>query len=195
MLSGEDLVVVQFTLLMVVHPLPPHRYICCVTVGTCDSGYVSNSARYYEGGCTGVNYAANSTMIASASTSDDFPSTIDGCVKQGECNLPFLEQIKHWTATGGGLTTETVPDDVMDRLLVGATESYADACRDASLHGGMAKVASWRGHGGPPRAPRAAPEGVRPPSALRRRGPASPIVQGGRGIGATPHQSHPFRCV
>ena len=32
-------------------------------------------------------------------------------------------------ATGGGLTTATVPDDVMDRLLVGATESYTGACR------------------------------------------------------------------
>ena len=31
--------------------------------------------------------------------------------------------------------------------------------------------------------------------ALGRRGPASQIPQGGRGIGATPYQSHRFRCV
>ena len=120
-----------------VGPIDSSGYICCVTVGTCDSGYVSNSGRYYEGGCIGVNYASNSSMTSSTSTSTDFPSTVEGCVKQGECNLPFLEQIKHWTATGGGLTTATVPDDVMDRLLVGATESYAHRPSPKSSHAPM----------------------------------------------------------
>jgi capsular polysaccharide biosynthesis protein len=104
-------------------------------VGTCDN-LVSASERYYEGGCTGVNYhkdhqAAN---ISSTSNSTNFPSTIEGCVKQGECNLPFLEQIKHWTGTGSQLTVAAVPDAVMDRLLVGATESSAGACRSSNLY-------------------------------------------------------------
>ena len=57
------------------------------------------------------------------------------------------------------------------------------------------KWPSWWGHGWPPRAPRAASEGPRPPSALGRRGRASRIPPRGRAIGATPHESRRSRCV
>ena len=53
----------------------------------------------------------------------------------------------------------------------------------------------WRGHSWPPRAPRAASEGFGLLSALGRSGAVSQIPQGGRGIRATPHQSHRSRRV
>lgn len=110
-------------------------YVCCVAVGTCDN-LVSAAERYYEGGCTGVNYHKDhqTANVSSTSNSTNYPSTIEGCVKQGECNLPFLEQIKHWTGTGSQLTVAAVPDAVMDRLLVGATENSVDACRSSNLY-------------------------------------------------------------
>ena len=54
----------------------------------------------------------------------------------------------------------------------------------------MVKVASWRGHGWPPRAHRAASEGLGLPSALVRRGSAPQIPPRGRVPGATPRQTH-----
>jgi len=57
------------------------------------------------------------------------------------------------------------------------------------------KWPSWRGHGGPPRAPRDASEGVGLPSALVRRGPPLQMPPRGRDPGATPRQTHRCRCV
>ena len=55
---------------------------------------------------------------------------------------------------------------------------------------------SWGGRIRPPRAPRAASEGVGWPSAFGRSGPASQIPLVSHGLGATPRESHPlFRCV
>ena len=113
------------------HHTKSSGYICCVAVGTCDSGYVSNSARYYVGGCRATNYANRTN--SSTSTSNFYPTQDEGCVKAGECNLPFLEQMMGWTATGGGLTTTRIPDASMDRLLNGSTTNQTDGCR--SIYG------------------------------------------------------------
>jgi hypothetical protein len=99
-------------------------YVCCVKRGTCDNLVSANTA-YYMGGCMGTNYAYNSSFISSTSSSDTAPSTVDGCVKQGECTMPYLEQIKDWTA-GGGLKADPVSDAVMTKLLTGANEPAGD---------------------------------------------------------------------
>lgn len=109
-------------------------YVCCVPVDTCDN-LVSASARYYEGGCMGTNYKYNASYISSTSTSTTFPSTTEGCTKQGECALPYLEHLKHWTSRGvQDLEHQQPSDAVMDRLLQNAVESYSDACRAADLY-------------------------------------------------------------
>ena len=74
-------------------------------------------------------------MLASTSTSITFPTSDEGCVKQGECALPHIEQIRHYTTRGsptleqGALSAAT-----MDRLLANAVEAYPDACRDPDLY-------------------------------------------------------------
>jgi hypothetical protein len=105
-------------------------FICCVTIGTCDN-LVSNTQRYYQGGCRGVNYRRDASQTASTSTSTDFPATDEGCVKQGECNVPFLEQDRGWTVRGAATLSMTeLPPSVYEAFLVGATESTPGACRD-----------------------------------------------------------------
>ena len=59
----------------------------------------------------------------------------------------------------------------------------------------MVRVLPWWRHSRPPRAPRAASEGFRLPSALVRRGPALQTPPRGRAPGATPRQTHQFRCA
>ena len=126
--------------------------ICCVKVGTCDGITLSGNARWYEGGCvpffqgnksdgTPYTYYVDSSwnVLANTSTSTNFPTSTEGCVKQGECALPYVEQIGHFTSRGspnlemGALSAET-----MDRLLANAIEAYPDACRDADLYPHMA---------------------------------------------------------
>lgn len=105
--------------------------VCCVAVGTCDTVYTSSYGKYYQGGCIGVNYKYGMDAVASTSSNTSaFPSTVEGCVKQGECNLPFLEQVYGGTATGGGLSHVLPEPEVIDRLLVGLTETYTGACKD-----------------------------------------------------------------
>lgn len=106
-------------------------YICCVGVGTCDN-LVSNSDRYYLGGCAGINY--KSTEAHSDSTSTEFPSTRAGCAKQGECNLHFLEQVKGWTATNSSLEVAPVPWYAEAAMLEGATENVEGACPGVPLN-------------------------------------------------------------
>jgi hypothetical protein len=114
-----------------------------VSVGTCDSGYVSNSARYYDGGCIGLNYRSllsdgsfNLSKIsaeasaAGMTTPAQYPAVTAGCVKQGECNVPFIEQMRKWSSTGSHLNQTQVPNVAMDRLLGGVIETYPGACRD-----------------------------------------------------------------
>jgi hypothetical protein len=108
---------------------------CCVAIGTCDSGYISGYRKYYEGGCIGVQYS--NRAIASTSIHQNynislghFPATEEGCAKQGECNVPYMEQVySGYTRAGGALTTAVIADAVMGRLLVGLTEAYQGACR------------------------------------------------------------------
>ena len=57
------------------------------------------------------------------------------------------------------------------------------------------KWPSLWGRSWPPQDPQAASEGLRPPSALGRRGPAPPIPQPACGLGATPCPSRHFRCA
>ena len=130
-----------------VGPTSNLAWICCVKIGTCTGMTISGSARYYEGGCKpafgkGLHkheammyYASRTTStIANTSTSTDYPTSTEGCVKQGECALPYLEHIRHWTAVGGGMEMATPSDETIDRLLYGAVEAYPDACRAADLY-------------------------------------------------------------
>ena len=133
-----------------VGPTSKMAWICCVKIGTCTGITVSASARYYEGGCRphfggGIiqtpantyyanNGRANWNVRANSSTSTTFPTSTEGCVKQGECVLPYMEHIKHWTAVGGSMETATPSDETIDRLLYGAVEAYPDACRAADLY-------------------------------------------------------------
>lgn len=110
------------------HPGYP-GYVCCVTKGTCDDR-VSNTQKYYEGGCRGVNYARNSSNIVAAAVGQENPATDEGCVKQGECSIPYAEQIMTWTATGSAMSHATPSDATMGRLLAGATEAHTNACRE-----------------------------------------------------------------
>ena len=130
-----------------VGPTSNLAHICCVKIGTCTGITVSASARYYEGGCRphyggGITQTPANTFYgtkdwnvrANSSTSTTFPTSTEGCVKQGECVLPYMEHIKHWTAVGGGMEMATPSDETMDRLLYGAVEAYPDACRAADLY-------------------------------------------------------------
>ena len=127
-------------------PTAGSGYVCCVKRGTCNA-MLSNTPKYFEGGClpfhdgthplgvhssynvassnkSGVSSTSGPTTWATAAT------TTPGCVKQGECVIPYAEQIMHWTATGSGMEVVAPPDAVMDRLLFGAVEAYPDACRE-----------------------------------------------------------------
>ena len=130
-----------------VGPTSNLAYICCVKIGTCTGISISGSVRYYEGGCRphyggGIIQAPAYTYYATAdwnvpansSTSTTFPTSTEGCVKQGECTLPYLEHIYHRTALGGSMETATPSDETIDRLLYGAVEAYPDACRAADLY-------------------------------------------------------------
>ena len=154
--------------------------ICCVKVGTCDGLTISGNARWYEGGCrpflqgdksdgTPYTYYVDRSwnVRANSSNSTNFPTSTEGCVKQGECALPHVEQIRHYTSRGspnlemGALSAET-----MGRLLANAIEAYPDACRDADLYPHMAPSMP-----SPPPPPSPSPP---PPSRRRRPPPPSP---------------------
>ena len=133
--------------------------VCCVKVGTCGAGSdVSGGARYYEGGCQPAYNASNPSISAAgysprskgtynviASTSSPttaFPTATEGCVKQGECSLPYIQLGNAYTTSRGssklhltcgknkGCEAATPSDATMDRLLAGSTEAYSDACRE-----------------------------------------------------------------
>jgi len=89
---------------------------------------------YAEGG---RSYKASRTTIANSSTSADFPTQTEGCVKQGECVLPYMELSKEMdspnygiSGAGGGGVVATPSDATLDRLLAGALETYPGACRE-----------------------------------------------------------------
>lgn len=105
-------------------------YVCCVKAGTCGN-LVSANSKYYQGGCIGLNYKYNSSYISSTSSASyDAPSVIEGCAQQGECVMPYLEQIKAWTATGSATPPAQIPDATMSVLLTGSISTPAGGCRD-----------------------------------------------------------------
>ena len=130
--------------------------ICCVKVGTCDGPTISSGEHYYEGGCRpfltgnksdGSPYTyyvdRDWNALASTSTSTNFPTSTEGCVKQGECALPYVEQIRGYTSRGSpNLEMEALSAETMDRLLANAIEAYPDACRDADLYPRVAVTAT-----------------------------------------------------
>jgi hypothetical protein len=90
---------------------------------------MSNSAGYYKGGCKGINYI--SATASSTSESSAHPTQTEGCYKQGECMLPYIEQTRYkLSGTGGGLGMTTPSDAMMSTLLTGADETHAGACRE-----------------------------------------------------------------
>jgi len=124
------------------------RGVCCVKVGTCQGMTVSGTSRYFEGGCVPAFVASGLIQtkamkfykpktVANTSTSTDYPTTTEGCVKQGECVLPYMELSKvkdspnyGISGAGGGGQVATPSDATMDRLLAGAIEAQPGACRD-----------------------------------------------------------------
>jgi hypothetical protein len=90
---------------------------------------VSNTQRYYQGGCRPLVTSGGTSTAANSSTSTNHPTKDEGCAKQGECHITFLEQQRRWTATGSLLAVDTPAASVMTTLLTGAVESYAGACR------------------------------------------------------------------
>ena len=126
-------------------PTAGSGYVCCVKRGTCNA-MLSDTAKYFEGGCQayqdgthplGAHYYYSPKHIKKGVSNESMTNTwatgattTPGCVKQGECVLPYTEQIMHWTGSGGEYEVAAVPDAVMDRLLFGAVEAYPDACRD-----------------------------------------------------------------
>jgi hypothetical protein len=107
---------------------------------------LSDTAKYYEGGCQayqdgthplGAHYNYKDGHMKKGLSNESLTSTwatgathTPGCVMQGECNIPYAEQIMHWTGSGSEYEVATPPDAVMDRLLFGAVESSPDACRE-----------------------------------------------------------------
>ena len=129
--------------------------VCCVKVGTCGEGSsVSGASRYYEGGCQPAFVAAKPSLSAagysgsskgrynvvanSSSKSTAFPTITEGCVKQGECSLPYIQLGNNYgtqklhliCGNNKGCEAATPSDATMDRLLAGSTEAYPDACRE-----------------------------------------------------------------
>ena len=68
--------------------------VCCVTRGTCAGfgGLISSNANYYEGGCADLEGSSASAWDNAA------------CTEQGECHVPYLEQVKGGTAQAGLMT-------------------------------------------------------------------------------------------
>jgi len=136
--------------------------VCCVPVGTCDHfnpdgrPYISAYQKYYVGGCQPFTskYTHNASEYATTSvgyggkTEDVFdekglfdhskgiyPTVTEGCVKQGECAVAFIEQVYGLTSTGGTLQKHAesdiylLSDEAIDEQLVGATETSPGICR------------------------------------------------------------------
>jgi hypothetical protein len=57
-------------------------YVCCVRKGTCDN-MVSNTQRYYQGGCRPLVTSGGTSTAANSSTSTNHPTKDEGCAKQG----------------------------------------------------------------------------------------------------------------
>ena len=103
--------------------------VCCVAIGTCDY-VVSSYRKYYLGGCAGFNYKY-STPSSTSSASETYPSTVEGCVKQGECNHAFLELVYGGTiASTSSLQLAPISTPQMQAMLVNITETYPGACND-----------------------------------------------------------------
>jgi hypothetical protein len=64
-----------------------------------------------------------------------YPTVVEGCVKQGECAVAYIEQVYGLTSTGGTLQKHPesdaylLTDEAIDEQLVGATESSPGICR------------------------------------------------------------------
>jgi hypothetical protein len=104
--------------------------VCCVAIGTCDTTYISSYRKYYLGGCRGYNYKY-STPSSTSSASETYPATVDGCVKQGECNQAFLELVYGGTiASTSSLQLAPISTPQKKAMLVNTTEAYPGACND-----------------------------------------------------------------
>merc|ERR1719359_85358 len=141
--------------------------VCCVPVGTCDHlnpegrPYISAYQKYYVGGCQPFTskYTHNASEYATTSvgyggkTEDVFdekglfdhskgiyPTVTEGCVKQGECAVAFIEQVYGLTSTGGTLQGHAesdiylLSDEAIDEQLVGATETSPGICRSKGVY-------------------------------------------------------------
>ena len=80
--------------------------VCCLTRGTCQGfgGTISSNANYYEGGCQDLD--------GSSADSWDNPD----CAEQGECHIPYLEQVKGGVAAAGLMTD--VPQECVAIVLL-----------------------------------------------------------------------------
>ena len=89
-----------------------------------------------------------------------------------------------------------IPSAEITRVVCGGCGDFKVIINQpAAEHGGMVKMASWRRHIWPPRAPPTAPGGGGLLSALLCRGAAPQIPPRGRGLGIRRHHTHRLRCV
>ena len=105
--------------------------VCCLTRGTCldFGGIISSNDNYYEGGCSDLE-----------GSSDDAWENPE-CTEQGECHIPYLEQVKGGVAADGLMTD--VPSEcvfpvqimcvlhgvkVSHRLATSANANAVDTC-------------------------------------------------------------------
>ena len=126
------------------------------------------------------------------------PSAASGCRIAVDTGTSLFtgpgEQIRVLTAglrrqLGRNCETRGLPDLTFEMGTASFTFSPQDYVLRTSGGSGrsrrMVKVAVWRGHSGPPRAPQSASERLGLPSALVRRGPASQMPPRGRGLSAS----------
>ena len=89
-----------------------------------------------------------------------------------------------------------IPSAEITRVVCGGCGDFKVIINQpAAEHGGTVKMASWRRHIWPPRAPPTAPGGGGLLSALLCRGAAPQIPPRGRGLGIRRHHTHRLRCV
>ena len=117
------------------HPLLRHLY-------RYTSKYTHNASEYAT---TSVGYGGKTEDVFDENGLFDhskgiYPTVTEGCVKQGECAVAFIEQVYGMTSTGGTLQGHAesdiylLSDDAIDEQLVGATESSPGICRSKGVY-------------------------------------------------------------
>ena len=106
------------------------------------SKYTHNASEYAT---TSVGYGGKTEDVFDENGLFDhskgiYPTVTEGCVKQGECAVAFIEQVYGLTSTGGTLQKHAesdiylLSDEAIDDQLVGATETSPGICRSKGVY-------------------------------------------------------------